>query len=77
LFILSFYVFGEIGFEPFGKFAPGKHNMPPAAFAFESDIRAETCDGPFVGAARMLFAEAQVIVELQVGEHKLEAGDWL
>jgi len=65
-------VFGEIGFEPFGKFAPGKHNMTPAAFAFEPDIRAETYDGPFVGAARMLFAKAQVIVELEVGEHKLE-----
>jgi hypothetical protein len=77
LFILSFYVFGEIGFEPFGKFAPGKHNMAPATFAFESDIRAETCDSPFIRAARMLFTKAQVIVELQVGEHKLEAGDWL
>ena len=70
-------MFGEIGFEPFGKFAPGKHNMAPTTFAFESDIRAKTSDGPFVGAARMLLAKAQVVVELQVGEHKLETGDWI
>ena len=63
---------GEIGFEPFGKFTTGKHNTSSAAFAFESDIRAKTCDGPFVGATRMLLAKAQVIVELEVGEHKLE-----
>lgn len=43
--------------------------MATATFAFESNIRAETGDSPFIGAARMLFAEAQVIVELQVGEH--------
>ena len=71
MFILGFYVFGEIGFEPFGEFAPGKHNMAPTTFAFEPDIRAEASDGPFVGAARMLFAKAQVIVELEVGEHSL------
>ena len=72
MFILGFCVFGEIGFEPFGKFAPGKHNMAPATFAFESNIRAEACDGPFIGAAWMLFAKAQVVVELEVGEHKWE-----
>lgn len=43
--------------------------MASATFAFKPDIRAETYHGPFVGAARMLFAEAQVIVELEVGEH--------
>ena len=64
----------EIGFKPFGKFAPRKHNTPPTAFTFESNIRAKTCDGPFVGAAGMLFAEAQVIVEMEVGEHGF--GDW-
>jgi hypothetical protein len=68
--MLFFFVPGEIGFEPFGKFASCKHNTPPADFTFESDIRAETCDGPFIGAARMLFTEAQVIVEAQVGEHE-------
>jgi hypothetical protein len=64
---------GEIGLEPFCEFTPRKHNTPPANFAFESNIRAETGDGPFVGAARMLFAEAQVIVEVQVGEHSWNA----
>jgi hypothetical protein len=47
---------GEIGFKAFGKFTPGKHNTSSAAFTFESDIGAETRYGPFVGAARMLFA---------------------
>jgi hypothetical protein len=61
--LLFFFMFGEIGFEAFGKFTPCKHNTSPASFAFESNIRAETCDGPFVGTARMLFAQAQVIVE--------------
>lgn len=59
----------EIGFEPFGKFAPCKHNTSSAAFAFESNIRAETRDGPFIGAAGMLLAQAQVVVKLQVGKH--------
>jgi len=62
-------MYGEIGFEPFGEFTPCKHNMPPATFAFESDIRAEACDGPFIGTARMLFTEAQVVIEAQVREH--------
>ena len=70
-------MFGEIGFEPFGKFAPGKHNMAPTTFALESDIRTQARDGPFVGATRMLLAKAQVIVELEVGEHKLETRDWI
>jgi len=62
-------MFGKVGLETFGKFTPGKHNTSCAAFTLESDIRAETDHGPFVGAAGMLFAEAQVVVELQVGEH--------
>jgi len=62
-------VLGEIGFESFGKFTPGKHNTSSTAFAFETDIRAEARDGPFIGAAGMLFAETQVVVEMKVGEH--------
>ena len=62
-------MFGEVGFEPLRQFAPGEHDAPPAALAFQSDIRAETRDSPFVGTARMLFAESQVVVEAQVGEH--------
>jgi len=66
---MFFFVFGEIGFKPFGKFAAGEHDAPSAAFAFQSNIRAKTRDGPFVGAAGMLFAQAQVVVEAQVWEH--------
>jgi hypothetical protein len=62
-------MFGEIGFESFGKFTAGEHDVASATFAVEPDIRAETGDSPFVGAARMLFTQAQVIVELEVGEH--------
>jgi len=61
---------GEIGFEPFGKLAPSEHNTPAAAFTFETDIRAKTRDGPFVGTARMLFAQSEVVVETKVGKHK-------
>ena len=66
---MFFFMFCEIGFEPFGEFAPGKHDAPSAAPAFETDVRAEAGDGPFVGAARVLFAQAQVVVEAEVGEH--------
>jgi hypothetical protein len=62
-------MFGEIGFQPFGKFTAGEYNVASATFAIKPDIRAETGDCPFVGTARMLFAEAQVIVELEVREH--------
>jgi hypothetical protein len=64
-------MFGEIGFESFCQLAPCEHDAPSTTFAFESNIRAETYHGPFVGTAWMLFAEPQVIVEVKVGEH-----DW-
>jgi hypothetical protein len=57
----------KVNFESLGKFTPRQQDSPPTAFAFETDIRAEACDGPFVGAARMLFSEAELIVETQVG----------
>jgi hypothetical protein len=69
---LFFCVVGKVGFEPFGKFTAGKHDVASAAFAFKPNVRAKTYDGPLVGTARMLFAEAQVIVELEVGEHRGE-----
>jgi hypothetical protein len=59
-------VLGKVGFESLCKFTPRKKDAPSAAFAFEADIRAETCDGPFVGTARVLFSEAEMIVETQV-----------
>lgn len=64
-----FFMAGQVGFDPFRKFAPCKHDAPSTAFAFESDIRAETGHDPFVGTTGMLFAQAQVIVEMQIGEH--------
>jgi len=56
----------KVGFESLGKLAPRQHDAPPAASAFESDIRAETCDSPLIRAAWMLFSQAKMIVETQV-----------
>jgi hypothetical protein len=58
---------GKVGFQSLGKFAPCQQDAPPAAFAFEADIRAKTDNTPFVGTAWMLFSEAEMIVEPQVG----------
>lgn len=60
-------MFCKVGFESLGKFTPREQDAPPAAFALQPDIRAKSRDGPFIGAARMLFSEAKVIVEMQVG----------
>ena len=65
-------MFGEIGLEALCQFAPREHDASSTAFTFETNIRAEACDGPFVGAAGMLFTEAEMIVETEVGEHGLE-----
>jgi len=59
-------MFGEIGFESFGEFPSREHDASSTALAFQPDVRAETRDGPFVGTARVLFAEPQVIVEVKV-----------
>jgi hypothetical protein len=59
-------VLSQVGFEPLGEFTPGQKNAPPTAPAFEADIRAKAGDGPFVGTAWMLFAEAEMVVEAQV-----------
>jgi len=76
LSIFSFIMLRQVGFETFGKFTPCKHNTSPASFALESDIGTETRDSPFVGAARMLFSESQVVVELEVGEHGVWNVEW-
>ena len=57
---------GQVGFESFCEFTPRQQDAPSAAIAFESDIRAETGDGPLVGTARVLFSEAEMIVETQI-----------
>lgn len=67
--MLFFFSLGEVGFEPPGKFAAGEQDAPPAAQAFQADVGAEAGDGPFVGAAWMRFAQAQAVVEAQVGKH--------
>ena len=67
--MLFIFVFSEVDFEPLGEFTPCQHDASSAALAFKPDIRAETGNGPLVGAAWMLLAESQVIVESQVGEH--------
>ena len=67
--MLPSFMRSEIGFKPFGKFAPRKHNTSSAAFTLETNIRAETRDGPFIGAAGMLLAQAEVVVELEVWKH--------
>jgi hypothetical protein len=67
--MLFFFVFGEIGFEPFGKFTAGQHDASSAAFAFQPDIGAQARDNPLIGAAGMLLAQAQMVVELEVGKH--------
>jgi hypothetical protein len=64
-----FFVWGQVGFEPFRQFTAGEHDAPSTAPALQPDVRAEAGDGPFVGAAWMLFAQAQVVVEAEVGEH--------
>jgi hypothetical protein len=63
---------GEIGFEPFGQFTTGKHDPPATAFAFQPNIRAQARDRPLIGATGMLFAQAQVIVEMQFRKHSLD-----
>jgi hypothetical protein len=64
----------KVGFESLCKFTPRQHDTPSTAFAFESDIRAETCDSPFIGSTWMLFSEAKMVVEAQVGKHNMEIG---
>jgi hypothetical protein len=64
----------KVGFESLCKFTPRQQNAPPTAFAFKSDIRAETSDSPFEGATWMLFSEAEMVVEAQVGKHNVGIG---
>jgi hypothetical protein len=59
----------QICLEPLCQFAAGKQDSPPAAEAFEADIRAETGNGPFVGPAWMLLAKAQMIIETKIRKH--------
>lgn len=58
---------GQVRFEPFGKLTPCQQDAPPAALAFEPDICAQARDNPLIRATGMLFSQAQVILETQVG----------
>lgn len=60
---------GKIGFESLCQLAPGQQDAPAASFALEPNIRTQTCDGPLVRTARMLFSEAEMIVKTEVGKH--------
>lgn len=64
-------MFCQILFESFGKFAAREHDSSPTAFAFEPNVRAETRNGPLVRATRVLFAEAQMVVQAEIREHSL------
>ena len=64
-------MFRQISFESFRQFTAGEHDPPSATFAFQPDIGTETRNNPFVGTARMLFTQAQVVVELEIREHSL------
>jgi hypothetical protein len=67
---LIFFMGSEVCFESFRKFAAGEHDAATTAFALQANVRAEAGYCPFIGATGMLFAEAQVIVEVEVGEHR-------
>jgi len=67
--LILFFKFCEIGLKSLCEFATGQHDAPSTTFTFEADIRAEARDSPFVGAAWMLFAQTQMIVEFEVRKH--------
>ncbi len=60
-------MFCKISFKSLCKFTPREHDAPPAARALEPNVRAQPCDGPLIGTARMLFSEAETIVETKIG----------
>lgn len=67
--LFIFFTFGKVGLESFGKLPPREHHAPSAAHALQPDIRSQARHCPLVGAAGMLFAQAQVIVEAEVRQH--------
>jgi hypothetical protein len=60
---------GEIGFESLGKLTAGQHDPSATSPAFKADIRAQADHSPFIGAAGMLFSQAQVVVQLKIRKH--------
>jgi hypothetical protein len=64
--LFIFAVVGEVGFESLGELTTGEHDPSPTAFAFQANVRAETDNGPFIGTAGVLLAQAQVIVQAKI-----------
>lgn len=63
-------MFCQVGFESLCEFAPRKHDASSATLTFQPNIRAETSYRPLIGTTRMLFAESEVVIEAEVGEHR-------
>lgn len=57
---------GQVRFESLCQFPPREQDAPAATLTLQADIRAKTRDNPFIGATRMLFPQAQMIVQAQV-----------
>lgn len=57
----------QVCLQSFCQLTPRQQDAPAAAFALETDVRAQTGDSPLVRTARMLLSEAKMIVETQVG----------
>ena len=68
------FVLGEVGLESLCQLAAGQHDASATAFALQPNIGTEANNRPLVGTAWMLFAQAQVIVELQVRKHRGKPG---
>jgi hypothetical protein len=69
--LFIFVVLGKIGFESLGELAAGEHDASSTSPAFQPNICAQPDHGPFIGAAGVLFAQAQVVVQLEVSEHNV------
>jgi hypothetical protein len=67
--LFIFDVFGEVGFDSLGEFTTSQHDPSSATPAFQANVRAETDNGPFIGTARVLLAQAQMVVQAKIGKH--------
>ena len=63
----SLYILpGQIALESFLQFPARQQYTAPATFAFQPDVGAQAGYGPFIRTTGVRFAQAQVIVQLQV-----------
>jgi len=60
-------MFREVSFHSLCQFAASQHDAPSATFAFQSNICAEADHRPFKGTAWMLFAQTQVVIQVEIG----------